>query len=202
MRKYDVSFSLGDGLRPGSIADANDRAQFAELETLGELTKIAWNKGCQVMIEPRPRADAQDQDQRREAAEGVRRGAVLHPRPAHDRHRARLRPHHIGDRGCDDRLVRHCDALLRDAEGASRPARPRRREGRRDRLQDRGARRRSRQGPYGRAAARRRAVTRALRVPLGRPIQLPRASITTRRCRRKRTRWRISAQCAAPSSGR
>jgi phosphomethylpyrimidine synthase len=51
MRQYDVSFSLGDGLRPGSIADANDRAQFAELETLGELTKIAWDKGCQVMIE-------------------------------------------------------------------------------------------------------------------------------------------------------
>jgi phosphomethylpyrimidine synthase len=51
MRKYDVSFSLGDGLRPGSIADANDRAQFAELETLGELTQIAWAKGCQVMIE-------------------------------------------------------------------------------------------------------------------------------------------------------
>src|SRR5450756_3238972 len=51
MRKYDVSFSLGDGLRPGSINDANDRAQFAELETLGELTQIAWKKGCQVMIE-------------------------------------------------------------------------------------------------------------------------------------------------------
>jgi phosphomethylpyrimidine synthase len=51
MRAYDVSFSLGDGLRPGSIADANDRAQFAELETLGELTKVAWAKGCQVMIE-------------------------------------------------------------------------------------------------------------------------------------------------------
>ena len=51
MRRYDVSFSLGDGLRPGSIADANDRAQFAELETLGELTKIAHAKGCQVMIE-------------------------------------------------------------------------------------------------------------------------------------------------------
>jgi phosphomethylpyrimidine synthase len=51
MRRYDVSFSLGDGLRPGSIADANDRAQFAELETLGELTKIAWERGCQVMIE-------------------------------------------------------------------------------------------------------------------------------------------------------
>ena len=50
-RTYDVSFSLGDGLRPGSIADANDAAQFAELETLGELTRIAWRRDCQVMIE-------------------------------------------------------------------------------------------------------------------------------------------------------
>jgi len=50
-RAYDVSFSLGDGLRPGSIADANDAAQFAELETLGELTKLAWAHDCQVMIE-------------------------------------------------------------------------------------------------------------------------------------------------------
>ena len=50
-RSYDISFSLGDGLRPGSIADANDKAQFAELETLGELTKVAWNYDCQVMIE-------------------------------------------------------------------------------------------------------------------------------------------------------
>jgi len=51
MRAYDVSYSFGDGLRPGSIADANDRAQFAELETLGELTKLAWEDGVQVMIE-------------------------------------------------------------------------------------------------------------------------------------------------------
>ncbi|MCH9649209.1 MAG: phosphomethylpyrimidine synthase ThiC [Deltaproteobacteria bacterium] len=51
MKQYDVSFSLGDGLRPGSIADANDRAQFAELETLGELTEIAWHHDVQVMIE-------------------------------------------------------------------------------------------------------------------------------------------------------
>jgi phosphomethylpyrimidine synthase len=51
MAAYDVSFSLGDGLRPGSIADANDEAQFAELETLGELTQIAWEYDCQVMIE-------------------------------------------------------------------------------------------------------------------------------------------------------
>jgi phosphomethylpyrimidine synthase len=51
MKAYDIAFSLGDGLRPGSIADANDRAQFAELETLGELTRIAWKHDVQVMIE-------------------------------------------------------------------------------------------------------------------------------------------------------
>jgi phosphomethylpyrimidine synthase len=51
MAAYDVSFSLGDGLRPGSIADANDEAQFAELETQGELTRIAWEYNCQVMNE-------------------------------------------------------------------------------------------------------------------------------------------------------
>jgi phosphomethylpyrimidine synthase len=51
MNKYDVSFSLGDGLRPGSIADANDAAQLGELKTLGELTQIAWKHDCQVMIE-------------------------------------------------------------------------------------------------------------------------------------------------------
>jgi phosphomethylpyrimidine synthase len=51
MKAYDVSFSLGDGLRPGSLADANDEAQFAELETLGELTQLAWQHDVQVMIE-------------------------------------------------------------------------------------------------------------------------------------------------------
>ena len=51
MKAYDVTFSLGDGLRPGCLADANDDAQFAELATLGELTKKAWDHGCQVMIE-------------------------------------------------------------------------------------------------------------------------------------------------------
>ena len=51
MKAYDVSFSLGDGLRPGSLADANDAAQFAELETLGELTRVAWDHDVQVMIE-------------------------------------------------------------------------------------------------------------------------------------------------------
>jgi phosphomethylpyrimidine synthase len=51
MREYDVSFSLGDGLRPGGLADASDAAQLAELQTLGELTERAWKKGCQVMVE-------------------------------------------------------------------------------------------------------------------------------------------------------
>src|SRR5262249_54110896 len=51
MRAYDISFSLGDGLRPGSIADANDEAQLSELATLAELTKIAWERDCQVMME-------------------------------------------------------------------------------------------------------------------------------------------------------
>ena len=51
MKKYDITFSLGDGLRPGLIADANDKAQFAELKTLGELQKIAWQHDVQVMIE-------------------------------------------------------------------------------------------------------------------------------------------------------
>ena len=108
MRAYDVSFSLGDGLRPGSIADANDAAQFAELETLGELTKVAWNNGCQVMIEgpghvPMHKIKANMDKQLKR----LRRGAVLHPRPADHRHRARLRPHHLRHRRGDDRLVRH-----------------------------------------------------------------------------------------------
>src|SRR3546814_13384119 len=51
MKAYDVSFSLGDGLRPGSAYDANDEAQFAELKTLGELTQVAWRHDVQVMIE-------------------------------------------------------------------------------------------------------------------------------------------------------
>ena len=95
MRRYDVSFSLGDGLRPGSIADANDRAQFAELETLGELTKIAWDAwlpGDDRRAGSYP--DAQDQGQCREAVRALRRGAVLYAGPARHRHRAGLRPHH------------------------------------------------------------------------------------------------------------
>ena len=156
MRKYDVSFSLGDGLRPGCNADANDAAQFAELETLGELTKIAWDKGCQVMIEgpghvPMHKIKANMDKQ----LARMRRGAVLHAGTARHRHRAGLRPHHLGHRRRHDRLVRHGDALLRHAQGASRPARSRRRQGGRHHLQDRRPRRRPRQGPSRGAAARR-----------------------------------------------
>ena len=121
MRKYDVSFSLGDGLRPGSIRDANDRAQFAELETLGELTKVAWAKGCQVMIEgpghvPLHKIKINVDKQLKECGEAP----FYTLGPAGHRHRAGLRPHHLGDRRRHDRLVRHRHALLRHAEGASR----------------------------------------------------------------------------------
>jgi phosphomethylpyrimidine synthase len=165
MRRYDVSFSLGDGLRPGSIADANDRAQFAELETLGELTKVAWAHGCQVMIEGPGHVPMH------KIKINVEKQLELHAGPARHRHRAGLRPHHERDRRGDDRLVRHRHALLRHTKGASGPARPRRREGRRDRLQNSGARGRPRQGPSGRGRARQCAVKGALRVPLGGPVQ-------------------------------
>ncbi len=172
MRKYDVSFSLGDGLRPGSIADANDRAQFAELETLGELTKIAWAKGCQVMIEgpghvPMHKIKINMDKQLKECGEAP----FYTLGPADHRHRAGLRPHHLRHRRRHDRLVRLRHALLRHAEGASRPARPQRRQGRRHHLQDRRPRQRSRQGPPRRATARRRALPRAVRLPLDRPVQ-------------------------------
>ena len=161
MAAYDVSFSLGDGLRPGSIADANDEAQFAELRTQGELNRDrvgARRAGDERGAGPHPHAP--HQGEHGQAARVVRRGAVLHARPAHHRHRAGLRPHHQRDRRRDDRLVRHRHALLRHAQGAPRPAEPRRREGGRHRLQDRGPRRRPGQGPPRRA---RRGTTRSAR---------------------------------------
>ena len=172
MKAYDVSFSLGDGLRPGSIHDANDEAQMAELATLGELTHDRVEaRRADDDRRAGPRADAPDQAQHGRAAAAVPRSAVLHVGTADDRHRARLRPHHERDRRRDDRLVRHRDAVLRDAEGAPRAAEQEGREGRRHRVQDRRARGRSGQGPSRRAVSRQRAVKGALRVPLGRPVQ-------------------------------
>jgi phosphomethylpyrimidine synthase len=92
MKKYDVSFSLGDGLRPGSIADANDAAQFAELETLGELTKIAWKHDVQVMIEGPghvPMHKIKENVDKQIAL--CDEAPVLHAGPAGHGHRARLR---------------------------------------------------------------------------------------------------------------
>ena len=100
------------------------------------------------MIEgPGSRPDAPDQGEHGPAARGLPRGAVLHAGPADDRHRAGLRPHHLGHRRGHDRLVRHGHALLRHAQGAPRAAQQAGREGRRHRVQDRRPRRRPRQGP-------------------------------------------------------
>ena len=124
MKKYDVSFSLGDGLRPGCIADANDAAQFGELETLGELTQIAWKHDVQVMIEGPghvPMHKIKENMDRQlvachEAPFYTLGPLVTDAAPG-------LRPHHVGDRRRDDRLVRDGHALLCDAQGAPRPAR-------------------------------------------------------------------------------
>ena len=128
---YDVAFSLGDGLRPGSIADANDEAQFAELRTLGELDRdrLAPRRAGDDR-RPRPRAAAQDRRERGPPAAGLPRGALLHPGSAHHRHRPRLRPHHLRHRGGDDRPARHRHAVLRHPQRAPRAARPRRRQDR------------------------------------------------------------------------
>jgi phosphomethylpyrimidine synthase len=114
---------------PRLLADASDAAQFAELKTLGELTKKAWEYDVQVMIEgpghiPLDQIEMQVEKER----EMCHEAPVLYARPAGDRHRARLRPHHVGHRRGHDRLARRVDALLRDAERAPRPAEPRRRE--------------------------------------------------------------------------
>ena len=158
---------------------------------------------------PRPRADAQDQDQHGQAAQGVRRGAVLHARarsPPTSRRATTTSPRRIGAAmigwfGC----AMLCYVTPKEHLGLPEP---RRRQGRRHRLQDRGPRRRPRQGPPGGATARRRALSARASTSAGRTsstsgsIPTPRANTTTRRCRRKPTRWRTSARCAGRSSAR
>ena len=173
MRKYDVSFSLGDGLRPGSIRDANDRAQFAELETLGELTKIAWDKGCQVMIEgpghvPLHKIKINVDKQLKECGEApfyTLGPLVTDVAPAYDHITSAIGAAMIGWFGtamlCYVTPKEHLGLPNRDDVKA-----------RRYRVQDRGACRRSRQGPSGGAIARRCALPRAVRIPLGRSVQL------------------------------
>ena len=113
MKAYNVSFSLGDGLRPGSIADANDDAQFGELATLGELTRVAWSHDVQVMIEgpghvPMQLIKINMEKELQECFE-----ARLYAGATDDRHCTWLRSHHLGHRGRDDRLVWLCHVVLR-----------------------------------------------------------------------------------------
>ena len=169
--KHDVSFSLGDGLRPGCIADASDEAQFAELKTLGELTKKAWEHDVQVMIEgpghvPMDQIKEQVEKERElcyEAPFYTLGPLVTDIAPGYDHITSAIGAAMIGWHG-----ARH--ALLRHAEGASRPAERERREGRHHRVQDRRARGRHRAAPSGRAGSRRRAQLRALQVRLGKAV--------------------------------
>ena len=125
MRQYDVTWSLGDGLRPGSLADASDEAQFAELDVLGELTRTRL--GARHAGDGR-RARATSRWTRSQmnvetADRDLPRGAVLRARAAGDRLRPGLRPHHQLHRRGARRLGGRGDAVLRDAEGAPGAAR-------------------------------------------------------------------------------
>ena len=172
LAQYDVAFSLGDGLRPGCIADANDEAQLGELATLGELTKIAWDHDVQVMIEGPGHVPMHKIKENMELQLELCHEAPFYTlgplttdiAPGYDHITSRHRRGH-------DRLVRHGHALLRHAQGAPRPARQGRRQGRRDRLQDRRPRRRPGQGPPRRPGLGRRPVQGPLRVPLGGPVR-------------------------------
>ena len=155
LARYDVTFSLGDGLRPGSIADANDEAQFAELRTLGELTVIAKSHGVQVMVEGPGHipihkiiANVDLEEELCEEAPFYTLGPLATDiAPGYD---------HItwGDRRSSHRNSRHRNAVLRHTQGTPRPSRPPGREGWRDCLQDRCARRRSREGSSARTGTR------------------------------------------------
>ena len=162
-KKYDVSFSLGDGLRPGCVADASDEAQFSELKTLGELTKKAWEHDVQVMIEgPGHVSMDKIKEQVEKEVELLLRGPVLHAGPVSHRHRPRLRPHHQRHRRGHDRMVWRSHALLRHAKGAFRFTKRERRERRHHRLQNLRPRRRHRPRTPRRPRPRRRAKLRAL----------------------------------------
>ena len=159
MQAYDVSFSLGDGLRPGSIADANDEAQFAELRTQGELTRIAWEHDVQVMNEGPGHVPMHlIRENMEKQLEWCDEAPLLHAGAADDRHRPGLRPPDVGHRRRHDRLVRHGDALLRHPQGTPRAPEPGRRQGRGRRLQDRRPCRGPRQGASTCAGVGRRAL--------------------------------------------
>ncbi len=168
-----LSFSLGDGLRPGSIADANDRARFVELETLGELSKIAWDKGCQVMIEgpghvPMHKIKINMDKQLKECGEAP--FYTLGPlatdiAPGYDHITRGIGAAMIGWFGCAMRLLRDAEGAPRvfrtvtTSRSASSPTTSRRTPGT------------SAKGSSEGATARRCAVSRPLRLPLAGPVQ-------------------------------
>ena len=209
MKAYDVSFSLGDGLRPGSIYDANDEAQFAELKTLGELTDIAWKHDVQVMIEGPGHVPMhlikENMDLQlkycKEAPFYTLGPLTTDIAPGYDHITSAIGAAMIGWYG----TAMLCYVTPKEHLGL---ARQERRQGRHHRLQDRGARRRSGQGASRRADPRQRAVQGALRVPLGRSVQSRArsgqgaASFTTKRCRRTAPSSRTSARCAGRISAR
>ena len=117
MKAYDVSFSLGDGLRPGSIADANDEAQFAELETLGELTKIAWKHDVQVMVEGPGHVPMHLIKENMDKQLEVCQEAPFYTlRTLNNGYSSWIRSYYFCDWCCNDWMVWNCHALLCDTE--------------------------------------------------------------------------------------
>ena len=172
MARYDVAVSLGDGLRPGSIADANDAAQFAELDTLGELTKIAWEYGVQVMIEGpghipmhliKENVDRQ-MEVCHEAPFYTLGPLTTDVAPAYDHITSAIGAAMIGWYG----TAMLCYVTPKEHLGL---ARSQRREGRHDGLQDRRPRGRPGQGSSRGPGLGRRPVEGPFRVPLGGPVQ-------------------------------
>ena len=172
MRAYDVSFSLGDGLRPGSIADANDEPQFAELKTQGELTKIAWEYDVQVMNEGPGhvpmhliKENMENQLEWCHEAPFYTLGPLTTDiAPGYDHITSAIGAAMIGWYG----TAMLCYVTPKEHLGLPEP---RRREGRGHRLQDRRARRRPRQGASARPRVGRRVVEGAVRFPLGGSVQ-------------------------------
>ena len=161
MRAYDVTFSLGDGLRPGCLADANDEAQFAELKTLGELTLKAWEHGCQVMIEgpghiPMHLVKMNVEKERElchEAPFYVLGPLVTDIAPGYDHITSAIGAALAAEAGA----AMLCYVTPKEHLGLAEQGR---RAPGRDRLQDRRPRRRHRPRPQERPQARRRAVAR------------------------------------------
>ena len=206
-QKHDVSFSLGDGLRPGSMADASDEAQFAELKTLGELTRKAWEYDVQVMIEgpghiPMDQIEMQVQKENEmcdEAPFYTLGPLVTDIAPGYDHITSAIGAAMIGWHGasmlCYVTPKEHLGLPNRDDVKAGH-----------HRLQNRGPRGRYRPSPARRPRPRRRAFPRPLHASTGtasssfRSIRKRRAPCTTRRCPRRASRTRTSAPCAARSS--